>query len=178
VQARPPERTASGQGGRPAAVLLALFEEDGEARIVLTRRTTTLPSHQGEVAFPGGKVQDGEAPEHAALREAYEEVALDPSTVEVVGELDHLATVSGLFELMPFVGFLAGRPALRANDDEVAAIFDVSLADLMGEHIFREELWDVGQGEWPVYFFELGHDIVWGATARVLYQLLARVTEE
>ena len=81
VAARPPKREVPPPGARVAAVLIALFEEEGEARVVLSRRTTTLPSHQGEVAFPGGKVHDGEDERTAALREAQEEVGLDPSTV-------------------------------------------------------------------------------------------------
>jgi len=157
-------------------VLIALFEEDGEARVVLTRRTTTLPSHQGEVAFPGGKVDEGEDEFAGALREAREEVALDPSTVERVGELDHMVTVSSRFVLAPFVGFLPGRPQLTANDAEVEFIFDVSLSHLMSDEVFREEVWDIGAGEWAMYFFELDHDIIWGATARVLFQLLGLLT--
>ena len=176
VVAHQPERVEPPPGARAAAVLIALFEEDGEARVVLTRRTTTLPSHQGEVAFPGGKVDEGEDEVAGALREAEEEVGLDPTTVEIVGSLDHMVTVSSRFVLMPFVGFLAGRPELTANDAEVEAIFDVSLAHLITDPVFRAEVWDVGAGEWPMYFFELDHDIVWGATARVLFQLLQLVT--
>jgi 8-oxo-dGTP pyrophosphatase MutT (NUDIX family) len=176
VAAHAPKREAPPPNARVAAVLIALFEEDGEARVVLTRRTTTLPSHQGEVAFPGGKVHDDEDERTAALREAQEEVGLDPATVEIVGELDHMVTVSSRFVLAPFVGFLSGRPELKANDAEVEFIFDVSLSDLMSDPVFRTELWDIGAGEWAMHFFELDHDIVWGATARVLFQLLELVT--
>jgi hypothetical protein len=86
-------------------------------------------------------------------------------------------TVSSRFVLAPFVGFLDARPELKANDAEVELIFDVGLAQLLSEPVFRSELWDIGAGEWDMYFFELGHDIVWGATARVLYQLLEIVTD-
>ena len=176
VAGRAPRREVPPPGARVAAVLIALFEEDGEARVVLTRRTTTLPSHQGEVAFPGGKVDEGEDEFAGALREAHEEVALDPVTVERVGELDHMVTVSSRFVLAPFVGFLPARPQLRANDDEVEFIFDVSLTHLMSDEVFRQEVWDMGAGEWEMYFFELDHDIIWGATARVLFQLLGLLT--
>jgi peroxisomal coenzyme A diphosphatase NUDT7 len=176
LAAHEPERQVPPPGARVASVLIALFEEDGEARVVLTRRTTTLPSHQGEVAFPGGKLDEGEDEVAGALREAEEEVGLDPATVEIVDGLDHMVTVASRFVLVPFVGFLPGRPTLTANDAEVEAIFDVSLAHLISDPVFRAEVWDVGAGEWPMYFFELDDDIVWGATARILFQLLHLVT--
>jgi 8-oxo-dGTP pyrophosphatase MutT (NUDIX family) len=178
---------ASKPAGRPlaptlpsaqlAAVLVPFFEDDGQARLVLTRRSSDLPSHQGEVAFPGGKVHEGEALEAAALREAQEEVGIRPDDVEIVGQLDQLATVAGRFALAPFVGVLPGRPALVPNPAEVARIFDVSLAELLDDDVYREEHWDIpGLGERPMHFWELDGDTVWGATARILYDLLTLLT--
>jgi 8-oxo-dGTP pyrophosphatase MutT (NUDIX family) len=160
----------------PAAVLVPLFEEDGETRVVLTRRTTTLPSHRGEVSFPGGKILVGEDLRVAALREAEEEIGLAPEAVEVVAELDHLATVASRFVLAPFAGLLIARPALTPNPDEVDRVFDVPLAELLQEGVFREERWEIFGEERAVFFFELVGDTVWGATARILYQLLALLT--
>ena len=160
----------------PAGVLVTLFEEDGETRVVLTRRTTTLPSHRGEVSFPGGKVLVGEDPRTAALREAEEEIGLSPAAVEVVAELDHLATVASRFVLAPFAGLLTARPALTPNPSEVDRAFDVSLAELLQDDVFHEERWDIFDEERPVFFFDLVGDTVWGATARILYQLLALLT--
>ena len=162
-------------GARSAAVLVPLFEEDGETRVVLTRRTTTLPSHRGEVSFPGGKVIEGEELRVAALREADEEIGLAPPTVEVVAELDHLATVASRFVLAPFVGVLTDRPVLRPNPHEVDRVFDVSLTELFEDDVFREERWEIFGEERPVFFFELFGDTVWGATARILYQLLTLI---
>ena len=162
---------------RPAAVLVPLFDEDGQARVVLTRRTTSLPSHKGEVAFPGGKVHDGEGLLDAALRETHEEVGLRESDVEIIGELDHLATVASRFVLAPFVGALRSRPVLRPNPAEVDRAFDVALVDLLSEDVFREERWDMPHfDDRPVHFFELDDDTVWGATARILHQLLVLLT--
>jgi len=163
---------------RQAAVLAPVFEEDGEARLIFTRRTTTLPSHQGEVSFPGGKAMAGEPPRSAALRESHEEIGLDPATVEVIAELDHLTTVASRFVLAPFVGVLPGRPAVTPNPHEVDAVLDVSLRDLGRPGAFREERWDVAAlANRPVYFFDLpgGEDVVWGATARILHHLLTVV---
>jgi 8-oxo-dGTP pyrophosphatase MutT (NUDIX family) len=160
----------------PAAVLVTLFAEDGETRVVLTRRTTTLPSHRGEVSFPGGKTNVGENLRAAALREAEEEIGLMPDAAEVVAELDHLTTVASRFVLAPFVGLLATRPAFTPNPHEVDRVFDVSLAELLQDGVFHEERWEIFGEERAVFFFELVGDTVWGATARILYQLLALLT--
>ena len=160
----------------PAAVLVPLFEEDGEARVVLTRRAAHLRSHRGEVSFPGGRLDAGETPERGALREAAEEVGLDPTGIAVVGRLTRLGTVSSGTVITPIVAVLPRRPDLVANPREVEHVFDVSLADLAEPDLFREEHWAVlGRPAFPVWFFELPADTVWGATARILVELLCLV---
>ncbi|HEV3353814.1 MAG TPA: CoA pyrophosphatase [Acidimicrobiales bacterium] len=179
VAAAPPGRPLAPTvpGARAAAVLVPVFEEDGLARLVLTRRTTNLPSHQGQVAFPGGKVHDGESSEAGALREAYEEVGIRPADVDVVGPLEELGTVAGQFVLAPFVGLLAARPTLVPNPGEVARAFDVAVAELMEPDVYHAERWDLpGMGERPMHFFTVAGETVWGATARILHDLLALVT--
>jgi 8-oxo-dGTP pyrophosphatase MutT (NUDIX family) len=166
--------------GAPAAVLVPLFEESSEARVVLTRRAAHLRTHTGEVSFPGGRLDAEEAPEDAALREAAEEVALDPSSVELVGRLTPLSTFSSGTTITPVVGILSSRPKLHANPSEVEHVFDVALSDLISDGVFREERWTVPgrpvppdpDGSFPVWFFELEEDTIWGATARVLVELL------
>ena len=167
-----------------AAVLAPVFEEDGEARIVLTRRAEWLRSHSHQVAFPGGRVEPDEDLIDAALREAFEEIALDPRPVEIVGKLTRLATINNPQGMIhPFVGVLPGRPVLSPNPDEVERIFDIPIADLMEVGCFREELWGVASGgsanlagERSIYFFELDGETIWGATARMLYELLLLLT--
>ena len=160
-----------------AAVLVPVFEEDGVARLLLTRRSTNLPSHQGQVAFPGGKVHEGESSEAGALREAYEEVGIPPADVDVVGPLEELATVASQFVLAPFVGILPARPTLVVSPGEVARAFDVSVADLMDDDVYHEERWDLrGMSNRPMHFFDVADETVWGATARILFDLLALVT--
>ncbi len=172
-------------GVAPAAVLVPLFEEGGETRVVLTRRAAHLRTHTGEVSFPGGRLDDGESPEEGACREAAEEVGLDPSDVEVVGRLTALSTFSSGATITPVVAALARRPQLRANPSEVEHVFDVSLADLAADGVFREEQWYIPGRPWPsgrgalhlpgwfaMWFFELPDDTVWGATARMLVELL------
>jgi 8-oxo-dGTP pyrophosphatase MutT (NUDIX family) len=162
---------------RASAVLAPLYDDEhGEAHVVLTRRTWDLRSHQGEVSFPGGRQDPGESITDTALREAHEEIGLDASGVEVIGELDHLATFSSRSYIVPLVGVLPSRPALTPNESEVAAILHVPLAELLDPAIYREERWDFLDSERPIFFFELVGDTVWGATAAMLRQLLGFVT--
>ena len=175
---------AEGVPARPAAVLVPLFEEAGETRVILTVRSDRLRSHQGEVAFPGGRLEAGESLVEAALREAHEEVDLDPDLVTMVGELTTMPTVSSDTVMTPMVGVLASRPATRASPDEVDRVFDVALADLVADGVFHEEWWSVpGRtgvsglpgSEFPVWFFEVAGETVWGATARTLVELICLV---
>ena len=177
ASAGPPRRApAEAEGARAAAVLVPLYEHDGRLWVVLTRRAAHLRSHQGEVSFPGGGREGDEDLVATALREAEEEIALDPATVEVVGQLDHLSTITSGSFIVPVVGVLPGRPeALVANPDEVAHILHVPLAELLAEEVYREEVWSFGDEERPIFFFELHGDTVWGATASMLRRLLALV---
>ncbi len=171
--------------GAPAAVLVPVFEEEGEARLVLTRRSAHLRTHTGVVSFPGGRLERGERPEAGARREAAEEVGLDPETVQVLGRLSVLTTFSSGATITPVVGLLPGRPQLAANAAEVEHVFDVALADLAADGVFREERWRVPgrpitrftdvEGWFPVWFFDLPDDTVWGATTRMIVELLRLV---
>jgi 8-oxo-dGTP pyrophosphatase MutT (NUDIX family) len=131
------------------------------------------------VSFPGGRIEPEETPLQAALREAQEEVGLDPSSAEVLGGLYPLATMSSSSSITPFVAVLPGRPVLRPNPGEVELAFDVALADLLADGAFREERWDMPHGpDRPVYFFDTPADLIWGATARILHELLSLVVTE
>ena len=161
-----------------SAVLAPLYEHHGELHVVLTRRTWELRSHSGEVSFPGGRQDDDDADLWAtALREADEEIGLRPSSVERIGELDHLATVTSRSFIVPHVGALPGRPDTVPNPSEVSAVLHVPVAELLDPAIFREERWTFPWAEdRPIFFFELVGDTVWGATGAMLRQLLGLVT--
>jgi 8-oxo-dGTP pyrophosphatase MutT (NUDIX family) len=160
----------------PSAVLVPLYEREGEPHVILTRRAWHLRNHKGEVSFPGGRLEDGETIVEAALREAAEETALDPDLVEVVGELDHLVTFSSGASIAPVVGVIDGEPELAPFPGEVDAVLHVPIAELLEPHHFREELWDWEGSARPLWFFELEGDTVWGATAAILRNLLALST--
>lgn len=185
----PPPPLAPG-GGRPSAVLVALFGDDGgeagksgdagEARLILTKRPETMPNHPEQIAFPGGKFDPtvDTVPRDAALREAHEEIGLDPATVEIVAALHPMGTVLGQFSIEPFVGLVAGRPRLTPHEWEVASVFDVALSELLADHVFREEwwTWDSSGYERSMQFYELEGETVWGASARILTGFLAHLT--
>jgi 8-oxo-dGTP pyrophosphatase MutT (NUDIX family) len=176
-QGPPPSRSPAEQAGaRASAVLAGCFDEAGDAHVVLTRRARHLRSHRGEVSFPGGRQEGGEELWATALREAWEEVRLDPSSVEPVGELDHLSTVTSRSFIVPFVGALPARPRELVPDPaEVERILVVSLSELLDDGVYREEVWRWAGDERPVFFFEVEGDTIWGATAAMLRGLLVRV---
>ena len=175
----PKRLPATVPGMQAAAVLMAMFEEHGEARVILTKRPDTMPSHRGDIAFPGGKVHpelDGSLVD-AALREAEEEIDLPREAVEIVAELDTLSTVVTRFVVAPFVGLLQERPELTAHPGEVVRVFDIALSELLADGVHREEHWgSSGPMARPVHFFELHDDVIWGATARILVGFLAVLT--
>jgi 8-oxo-dGTP pyrophosphatase MutT (NUDIX family) len=164
---RPTPRT------RTSAVLVPLYEEDGELHVVLTRRSSNLRSHTSEVSFPGGRSDDGETPLETAVREAHEEIGLVPRLVRPIGELDMFVTIGSASLVHPVVAALPERPELVPAPDEVEHILHVRIGELLADGVFREELWPIGDRERPITFFELYGDTVWGATGAMLRQLLA-----
>jgi 8-oxo-dGTP pyrophosphatase MutT (NUDIX family) len=164
-------------GSQAAAVLVPLYEENGETWVVLIKRPETMSSHRGEIAFPGGKFEPGVDTDlrATALREAHEEVGLDPDKVEIVAQLDTIGTVASKFTITPFVGFLAVRPTLTASPSEVVRILEVPLAELLDPDVYREERWDTHTFDFDVHFYDLDDETVWGATARILTSFLSHL---
>ena len=162
---------------RASAVLAPLYEHEGDLYVVLTRRTWEMRAHSGEVSFPGGRQDEGEDLWGTALREAHEEIRLDPSGIEPLGELDHLATITSRSFIVPFVAALPGRPDTVANPTEVSEVLHARVTELLDPAIFREERWTFPWAEdRPIFFFELVGDTVWGATGAMLRQLLGLAT--
>jgi len=161
------------EGGSASAVLVPIYPDDQDRlHVVLTRRATTLRTHQGEVSFPGGRAEPGEDPVTTALREASEEVTLDPNDVEPIGELDHLSTVTRRAYIVPVIAVLRGKPELVPSEAEVAAVLHVPLAELLSGEVYREERWGRPPEDRGLHFFELHGDTVWGATAAMLRHFL------
>lgn len=162
---------------REAATLLLLYPAEGELVIPLTVRHDALASHPGEISLPGGAVDPDDASlEDAALREAHEEIGLDPSVVRVVGRLDSVWIPVSNFELVPIVAVTDHRPTLTIGLDEVAELLELPLARLLApDGVTEEEITVPGAVLRAGVYMWAGHRI-WGATARTL-SMLATVLE-
>ena len=159
---------------RPAAVLVPVVDRP-EPGIILTMRTSELPSHAGQIAFPGGKIDNTDhGPLAAALREAKEEVGLDARLIEPLGFLDVYLTFSG-FRILPVVARVAPGYDLTLNPSEVADAFEVPLDFLMGpeNHQRHSRDWKGIQREY--YAMPYGERYIWGVTAGILRNLYERV---
>lgn len=173
--ARRPDRSQAvlQADARHSAVLVLLGPGLDGAEVLLTRRAMHLTSHPGQISFAGGRVDGEETYEQAALREAHEEVGLDPSVVSVHGRLDSLYTAVSASYIVPVIATVDSPPVVRAATSEVDRLLWVPLAELARPGVFREEIWTIDGSERPIFFFELFDETVWGATARVLHQLLS-----
>ncbi|MFC3088796.1 CoA pyrophosphatase [Tabrizicola soli] len=168
-------RPAAGTPLRPAAVLVPIWLRPEGAGVILTKRSSHLKHHPGQIAFPGGKVDASDAgPEAAALRETQEEIGLPPSRVQILGTLPVHETVTG-FAVTPFVGLIQGPFAPVPEAGEVEEVFTVPLSHVLDPARFSIERrqW---MGVWRRYYaVPHGPYYIWGATARILRGLAERM---
>lgn len=154
---------------RPAAVLVALTRE-ADPRVLLTVRSSELPTHQGQIAFPGGSLEAGESVIAGAVREAWEEVGLDPAAVTVLGKMDDVYTPAG-FHVTPVLARVPAQPSLKLSG-EVTQLLLPTLSELRALTPTREHRQMPDGQPFILYRYPWqGHDI-WGMTARVLHDLL------
>ena len=159
---------------RNASVLIGLFDQNHEIHVVFIRRASNLRAHSGEIAFPGGAADVNDvSPIVTALREAQEEIGLDPSKVEVIGIMQPVFTVVSNFLITPVVAYLPEGPGkLQLQMSEVAEIILLPLQGLANPAIYHTEQWMQDNVPHTVYFFDYASYRIWGATARMLNTLL------
>lgn len=160
-------------GSKEAAVLIAIYDHARAPGIVFTERRRDLPRHPGEISFPGGKPHAGEELVDAALRESHEEIALHPGEVEIVGALPPVSTVVTGYKVSPFVGLIRSGLPLSPDPAEVERLVELRIDDLLAGFEMRRMVRRGIPFRSPTY--TVGDDFIWGATARILQDFLARI---
>lgn len=157
---------------RLSAVLVPIVHTEHGPSVILTKRADHLKNHKGEISFPGGRVEEAETVHAAAIRETEEEIGLLPHNLNIVGELDALTTFVSNSVIVPTVAIVHTLNELVPNAGEVSRIMIVPLAELMRSDTYRNEWWPTPRGDLNIHFFELHDETIWGATARILRQLI------
>jgi 8-oxo-dGTP pyrophosphatase MutT (NUDIX family) len=162
---------------RESSVLVPLFEREGVPYILFTRRPAHLRTHANQFSFPGGGRDPEDAtPLHTALRETEEELGIERSRVRVLGMLDEVPTITS-FRIQPFVALVPGDGQYRLSEEEVEFVLEVPLARLLDPAIRRIERFSRQETEYDVYFYTYDSHVIWGATARILFNLLEHISQ-
>ena len=159
----------------PAAVLVPVVERETGLTLLLTRRTERLRDHPGQISFPGGRLDAGDAgPLAAALRETSEELGIPSSLVEVAGYLPAQPVITG-FVVSPVVGFLPGHATTQPDPLEVAEVLEMPLAFFLEESNARHTWRSIGATDLPVVEYHYRGQRVWGATANIIRSLIDKI---
>lgn len=175
------------------AILIPLIYVDGNIHLLFEVRSENLKTQPGEICFPGGKIEEDESPLESAIRETCEELNINESNIEVIGQTDYIVTPFNLI-LYPFVGFIKNIDIknINFNKDEVGSIFTVPLDFFMSntpetyfvkskldipddfpfEKIQNGKVYNFRSGKYPIYFYEYDKYIIWGITARIINNLI------
>jgi 8-oxo-dGTP pyrophosphatase MutT (NUDIX family) len=173
ILARRRPREEAPSGFRRAAVLLPLYETDDGPHCVLTKRTELVPTHKGQISFPGGGFQEADGDLlTTALRESEEEIGLRPHNVTVVGVLDDTVTAASAHVVRPFVGFVPHPYPFRLDPFEIERLVHLPIRPLVETDCFREEIWERNGRPHAVIFCEHDGQTIWGLTARILKQFV------
>lgn len=167
-----PARVPAG-GFRHSSVLVPLHEKDGEPHVLLTLRPSTMRRHAGQIAFPGGAVDPGEESLEAALREAHEEVGLDRRRVALLGRLTEVIVLTTPFRLTPWVASVPYPYPYAAAPGEVEEILHVPFAALLDEAAYGVSRVEAYGMFLDTHTYRAGAHLIWGATARILHELIS-----
>lgn len=172
----PRDAPPPGVAARRAAVLAPVYPAGGGLTTVLIRRTPDPGVHSGQIGFPGGALEPGDgSPAAGALREAYEEIGLRRADVRVLGSLAAVYIPPSGFVVTPVIGALGARPAFHPNPAEVAGLLELPLADLLDDTRKREQEMTLAGVRYRVPYYDVGGEVVWGATALMLAELEGRL---
>jgi 8-oxo-dGTP pyrophosphatase MutT (NUDIX family) len=158
-----------------ASVLVLFYPREGNLHLVFTRRTDNVDFHKGQISFPGGRLEAGEGLEQAALREAQEELEIDPDSVRILGMLTPLYIPPSNYCIYPVVALTESRPDFRPSQIEVAELLEIPLDHLLSPQNVRREMWAIMGADVEVPFYAFGEHKIWGATAMVLAELLEMI---
>jgi len=167
--------TTAGPQTANAAVLLLLFEENGQLQLLLTRRAAHLRHHPGQLSFPGGKIETGETAAAAALRETYEETGIEPQQIQLLGSLAALNTSTG-FIVQPWLGYVPARPRMVLQPTEVAAVLTMPLQYALPQADGRSHWHQLQFGQRTLHFLPFDGQLIWGASAAMLQQLVQQLS--
>ena len=161
---------------KQAGVLILLYPQNGLLCFPLTRRPDSVEFHKGQIGLPGGSRENAESLRQAALREAQEEIGVEQSAVEVLGQLTSLYILPSNFCVQPFVGYTPRRPDFQIEEKEVAELIEAPLEMLLDPASAHEEDWDIRGESWRIPFYRFGPHKIWGATAMILAEFVALLT--
>ncbi|MEO9254193.1 MAG: CoA pyrophosphatase [Tepidiformaceae bacterium] len=156
-----------------AAVLILLYEHNGEIRVIFQKRTDSVRDHKGQISFPGGGADPGDTSLlYTALRETHEEIGVRPEDIDILGRIDEMSTISN-FRITPFVGWLAYYPyTWHFSDDEVAYLLEIPLRHLLDPATLIPDRRFINGRTYELPSYQFENDLVWGATARMLTNFL------
>ncbi|HLN72044.1 MAG TPA: CoA pyrophosphatase [Prolixibacteraceae bacterium] len=158
---------------KPSGVLLLLFPDKGQIYLCLIKRPSTMTHHPGQISFPGGKVEKEDlSAEMAALREAQEEVGIDPSFVRIIGKLSELYVEVSKFLIHPFIAWADEKPDFIVNKSEVDELILLPLNELVANETIMETDMDTVTGQLRIKYYPFDSQIIWGATAMILSELI------
>jgi 8-oxo-dGTP pyrophosphatase MutT (NUDIX family) len=156
-----------------SAVLLPLYRKEDECYLVFTKRTQQVKEHKGQISFPGGVYQEEDRTlVNTALRECAEEIGLVPETVRILGELDDIVTLTSNYIVSPFVAIIPYPHEFRISQQEIEEVIEAPVSALLDKSSLREEIEVVDGKPDVVHYYHYRGRVIWGATARILYQFL------
>jgi 8-oxo-dGTP pyrophosphatase MutT (NUDIX family) len=156
-----------------SAVLLPLYHKEKEYYLLFTERTQQVKDHKGQISFPGGVYQEEDGTlVNTALRECAEEIGMAPESVRILGELDDIITLTSNYIVSPFVAIIPYPYEFRISQHEIEEVIEVPVSALLDKSSLREEIEVVGGKPEVMRYYRYRGKVIWGATARILYQFL------